>query len=66
MALEGATLQVKKGMENDFEQSFKEASNMIRSMEGYISHSLNKCFEENGEYLLLAHCTCYQYLKHDQ
>ncbi len=54
MVLEGAMLQVKKGLENDFEQSFKEALNIIRSMEGYISHSLNRCFEESGKYLLLV------------
>ncbi|MDG0822627.1 MULTISPECIES: antibiotic biosynthesis monooxygenase family protein [Staphylococcus] len=54
MILEGAMLQVKKGLENDFEQSFKEASKIIRSMDGYISHTLNKCFEETGKYLLLV------------
>ncbi len=30
MILEGAMLQVKKDLENDFEQSFKEASKIIR------------------------------------
>ncbi|MDG0825914.1 antibiotic biosynthesis monooxygenase [Staphylococcus equorum] len=54
MLLEGAMIQVKKGLENDFEQSFKEASKIIRSMDGYISHTLNRCFEEKGKYLLLV------------
>lgn len=53
MILEGAMLQVKKDLENDFEQSFKEASKIIRSMDGYISHTLNRCYEEKGKYLLL-------------
>lgn len=53
MILEGAMLQVKKDLENDFEQSFKEASKIIRWMDGYISHTLNRCYEEKGKYLLL-------------
>lgn len=54
MVLEGAMLQVKKNMENEFEESFREASSIINSMKGYINHSLNKCFEEEGKYLLLV------------
>ncbi|WP_323703873.1 antibiotic biosynthesis monooxygenase [Mammaliicoccus sp. Dog046] len=53
MILESAMLHVKKNKENDFEKSFKEASKIIRSMKGYIKHSLNKCIEEEGQYLLL-------------
>ena len=41
-------------MENEFEESFIEASSIISSMKGYINHSLNKCFEEEGKYLLLV------------
>ncbi|AID43560.1 antibiotic biosynthesis monooxygenase [Staphylococcus xylosus] len=54
MILEAAMLQVKKNMEFDFEKSFEEASGIISSMDGYISHSLNKCFEESNKYLLLV------------
>lgn len=54
MILEAVMLQVKKNMELEFEESFKEASSIINKMDGYIKHSLNKCFEENGKYLLLV------------
>ena len=54
MILEGAMLQVKKNMEREFEESFKEASSIISKMDGYIKHSLNKCFEQDGKYLLLV------------
>ncbi|MDO5660924.1 MAG: antibiotic biosynthesis monooxygenase, partial [Staphylococcus xylosus] len=54
MILEAAMLQVKKNMEFDFEKSFEEAARIISSMDGYISHSLNKCFEESNKYLLLV------------
>lgn len=54
MILEAAILQVKEGMESEFEESFRKASHIISSMKGYISHELNKCFEAEGKYLLLA------------
>lgn len=41
-------------MKREFEKSFKEASSIISKMDGYINHSLNKCFEEDGKYLLLV------------
>ncbi|MEB7462880.1 antibiotic biosynthesis monooxygenase [Staphylococcus succinus] len=54
MILEGAMLQVKEGMEHDFELTFQEASKIIASMEGYIEHSIHRCFEVEGKYLLLV------------
>lgn len=55
MILEVAMLQVKEGMENEFEDAFRKASLIISSMKGYISHELQSCIETKGKYLLLVH-----------
>lgn len=54
MILEVALLQVKPGMEQEYEESFRKASNIIASMKGYISHELQRCIEVKGKYLLLV------------
>lgn len=54
MILEAVTLDVKPGMEKDFEAVFKEAQDIISSMNGYISHQLSQCLEKEGRYLLLV------------
>ncbi|KHF39378.1 antibiotic biosynthesis monooxygenase family protein [Halalkalibacter okhensis] len=54
MILEAVMLQVKLGMEEEYEEAFKEASNIISSMSGYISHELQRCMEAKGKYLLLV------------
>ncbi|WP_414575168.1 antibiotic biosynthesis monooxygenase family protein [Anabaena sp. CCY 9402-a] len=54
MILEAVMLNVKHGMEQDFEGAFPQASNIISSMNGYISHELHKCLEIEGKYLLLV------------
>ena len=54
MILEAVMLQVKEGMEEEYELGFCEASNIISSMEGYISHELQRCMEVKGKYLLLV------------
>lgn len=54
MVLEAVRLNVKGGMEGDFETSFKEASRLISSMTGYVSHELHRCLEVKGKYLLLV------------
>lgn len=46
MILEVAMLNVIK--EKEFEQSFKEASCIISRMNGYITHDLQRCLEEDG------------------
>lgn len=52
--LEHAILEVKSGTEADFVVAFKEAQQYIMRIEGYISHSLSKCIETPGRYLLLV------------
>ncbi|WP_163143866.1 antibiotic biosynthesis monooxygenase [Bacillus sp. 22-7] len=54
MILEAVMLQVKEGMEEEYEQAFREASKVISSMKGYISHELQRCMEVEGKYLLLV------------
>ncbi|MDR7238027.1 antibiotic biosynthesis monooxygenase family protein [Neobacillus drentensis] len=58
MILEAALLQVKPGMEQDYEESFRKASTIISSMKGYISHELQRCMEVDGKYLLLVKWEC--------
>ena len=54
MILEAAMLSVRNGMERDFEEAFKRASQIISSMSGYKSHQLHRCLESPGKYLLLV------------
>ena len=51
MILEVAILQVIKGEELHFEKDFAIASQFIRSISGYVSHSLRKCIEEENKYI---------------
>ena len=54
MILEVAILKIKKGVSEEFEETFKNAEVIISSMKGYISHQLKKCIEEENKYLLLV------------
>ena len=50
--LEVAILDVKPGMEMEFEQAFSKAENIISAMTGYMSHDLKSCIEKQNRYLL--------------
>ena len=54
MILEVAILDVKPGQEAEFELAFEKAQRIISSMNGYISHQLQKCLENPNRYILLA------------
>lgn len=54
MILEAVVLQVKQGKEFEYEAAFRDASKIISSMKGYISHELQACLEVKGKYLLLV------------
>ncbi|MGZ9583701.1 antibiotic biosynthesis monooxygenase family protein [Paenibacillus marinisediminis] len=54
MILEAAVLQVKSGLTEPFEESFRQASVIISGMKGYIDHELQKCIEDEHKYLLLV------------
>ncbi|WP_228778904.1 antibiotic biosynthesis monooxygenase [Methylobacter sp. BlB1] len=52
--LEVAVLDVVPGKEAEFEAAFRQASAIISSMDGYISHQLQRCVENNYRYILLV------------
>lgn len=54
MILEVAQLDVRPGMEAEFEQAFAQAQDIIASRRGYISHELRRCIENDSRYLLLV------------
>lgn len=54
MILEVAMLDVKPGQETEFESAFGKAQEIISSMDGYVSHQLQKCIERKNRYILLV------------
>ena len=54
MVLEVAILDVKPGRSHDFEAAFSQAQAIISSMNGYLSHQLQKCVEKPNRYILLV------------
>lgn len=54
MILEAVILYVKPNQTDAFENSFRIASNIICTMNGYIEHQLHKCIEVENKYLLLV------------
>lgn len=54
MILEVALLTIKPGLEQMFEADFSRAEEYICSIEGYISHQLQRCIEFNNRYILLV------------
>ena len=54
MILEVAILDVKAEKVAQFEPTFREASKIISSMKGYISHELQRCMETKNRYILLV------------
>ncbi|WP_340021118.1 antibiotic biosynthesis monooxygenase [Paenibacillus sp. FSL K6-1096] len=54
MITEAAMLQVKPEQTRQFEQSFREASPLIASIDGYLGHELQHCLEDEHKYLLIV------------
>ncbi len=54
MILEVAVLDVKPGLEQEFERKFAKAQAIIASMKGYVSHQLQHCIEKPSRYILLV------------
>ena len=54
MILEVVILDVIPSREKEFEAAFREASGIIASMAGYVSHQLQHCLETQNRYLLLV------------
>ena len=58
MIEEAAILNVRVGLEREFEAAFAQASLIIASMPGYISHQLQRCVaSSNRRYALLVNWT---------
>ncbi len=54
MILEIAQLQIKPGETGAFEKAFAQAQPIIASMTGYCSHELQRCIENDHQYMLLV------------
>ncbi|WP_137726283.1 antibiotic biosynthesis monooxygenase family protein [Prescottella subtropica] len=54
MVLEHALLNVRAGLEADFESAFEEAKSIISTMPGFERLTLSRCVERPGTYLLLV------------
>lgn len=54
MILEVAQLDVIAGQDAAFEAAFAQAQAIIASMDGYVSHELQRCVEHANRYLLLV------------
>ena len=54
MILETAPLQIKPGQTEAFEHAFAQAQAIIASMPGYLGHELQRCVEDDHQYLLLV------------
>ncbi|MBI2769375.1 MAG: antibiotic biosynthesis monooxygenase [Burkholderiales bacterium] len=54
MILEIAQLQVKPGETAAFEAAFRQAQAIISSMGGYLGHELQRCIENDHQYMLLV------------
>ncbi len=54
MILEVAILNIIPEKAEAFEVAFSKAREIISSMKGYISHDLQKCIEDENQYILLV------------
>ena len=54
MIVELAILNVKKGLQKQFEKDFAFAGQYISSINGYIEHTLQRCIEQENKYILLV------------
>lgn len=54
LILEVAVLNIIDNMNDEFESAFKQASEIISSMNGYHKHELRHCIERENQYILLV------------
>lgn len=54
MILEVAILNIIAGKETEFEAAFHQASKIITEADGYISHQLQRCIENQSKYIFLV------------
>ncbi|MBD0368445.1 MAG: antibiotic biosynthesis monooxygenase [Flavisolibacter sp.] len=60
MILELATIDIRQGSNQEFEQNLEKAQAVISQSKGYIGHQFQKCIEQNNRYVLLI---CWQTLE---
>lgn len=54
MILEAVILNIKKGKSAEFLNAFSDAQTIISSINGYISHQLQRCIEDKNQFILLV------------
>ena len=54
MILEVAILDVIPGQESEFQVAFANAFPIISTMQGYVSHQLQRSIEQQNRYILLV------------
>ncbi|WP_437919105.1 antibiotic biosynthesis monooxygenase family protein [Sphingobacterium sp. LRF_L2] len=54
MIVEVAMLNIKAGLSQEFEHAFLKAEKIIQRMNGYISHEMKRCIEQNDKYILFV------------
>ena len=54
MILEVAMLNIKPSQEKEFEAAFEKAQKIISSINGYVSHQLQRSVKNNNKYILLV------------
>lgn len=54
MILEVANLTIISGQEEEFERAFRLAGKIISRMTGYVRHELQRCIEDDNQYVLLV------------
>lgn len=52
--LEMAMLHIRPGQTAEFEQTFSQAQHIISSMPGYLRHEVQRCLEDDRQYVLLV------------
>lgn len=60
MILEAVSLHIRAGESAAFESAFKQAVPLVQSIDGYISHRLQRCIEQEERYLLMIQWTTLQ------
>ncbi|RLA42123.1 MAG: antibiotic biosynthesis monooxygenase [Gammaproteobacteria bacterium] len=53
MVLEAVHLYIRADQSRAFEAAFEQALPLVQSIEGYVSHELQRCIEQDNHYLLL-------------
>ena len=53
MILEAAILTIKPGTNQEYEEAFQRAQEILPTVNGYISHQLQACIEKPERYVLL-------------